>query len=206
MMTYYMNRLATYMRGVLVGLLFQKNLRLGLSEARAAASVGLMTADVEGIVQDVETLHDVTVMIPEIAVGMYLFYRVIGKSFFLTFVFLLGRSTDFRLPPLCSKAYKYTASAALSWYAGNLNGPAYAKWNGGIQDRVAETVNIISQMKGIRMIGLDRVIARHMHSLRKREVDLSRSARLLQIAFRLFRKQDRHRMPSLLFANIHQAL
>lgn len=88
-MAYYMNRLATYLRGVLVGLLFQKNLRLGLSEARAAASVGLMTADVEGIVQDMETIHDVTLMIPEVAAGMYLFYSVFGKAFFITFVVLL---------------------------------------------------------------------------------------------------------------------
>lgn len=169
MVSFYMNRLATYLRGALIALIFQKNLRLGLSEARAAASVGLMTADIEGIVQDVEGIHDITLMIPEVAVSLYLFWTVIGKSFFITTLVLL-------------------AGAGWSWYVGNMNGPAFAQWNSGIQDRVSETLVMISHMKGIRMIGLDRVIARRMHSLRQREVDMSRSARILKVMYGMARK------------------
>lgn len=86
MVSYYMNRLATYLRGVLVIMLFQKNLKLGLTEAKAAAAVGLMSADVEGLVQDVERLHDITLLLPEVAVGLYLFWTVIGKAFFLVMI------------------------------------------------------------------------------------------------------------------------
>lgn len=86
-----MNRMSTYLRGVLIALLFQKKLKLGLSEAKAAAAVGLMTADVEGIGQDIETLHDITLLIPEVVVALYLFWTVIGKAFFLLLLSLLGK-------------------------------------------------------------------------------------------------------------------
>lgn len=91
MVSYYMNRISTYLRGVLIMLLFQKNLKLGLTEAKAAAAVGLMSADVEGIVQDVERLHDITLLLPEVAVGLYLFWTLMGKAFFLIMVTCAGK-------------------------------------------------------------------------------------------------------------------
>lgn len=55
---------------------------------------------------------------------------------------------------------------------------------------MAETITVIAQMKGIRMIGLDRIIARHLHALREREVELSRTARLLKVFFGIVRKSS----------------
>lgn len=54
--TYYMNRFATFLRATLVVELAKKDLRLGMAEARTAASVGIMTADVESIVQSFQSV------------------------------------------------------------------------------------------------------------------------------------------------------
>lgn len=71
----------------------------------------------------------------------------------------------------------------MSWQIGQRNEPAYAKWNKGIQDRISEATATIAQMKGIRMIGLDKVISGYMQSLREREVRASLTARLLKVAY-----------------------
>ena len=85
-----MNRFATYLRATLVVQLAKKDLRLGLSEARTAVSVGLMTADVEAIVQSFQYMCDFILMVPEIGLALYLLWRIIGKPFFLSLLQLTG--------------------------------------------------------------------------------------------------------------------
>lgn len=75
--------------------------------------------------------------------------------------------------------------ATSMWYFGSMNGAAYAKWNKGIQHRLAESVNILESMKGIRMIGLDNVVVNYMHALREREILVSKPARVLKMALGL---------------------
>lgn len=82
--TYYMNRFATFLRATLVVQLAKKDLRLGMTEARTAASVGLMTADVESIVLSFQYMLDIIIMIPELALALYLLWTYVGQSFFLT--------------------------------------------------------------------------------------------------------------------------
>lgn len=80
-------------------------------------------------------------------------------------------------------ANKTTVGWFASWQIGKRNGPAYATWNKGIQDRVSEASAAISQMKGIRMIGLDKVVGGCLQSLREEEVHHSFAARVLKVAF-----------------------
>lgn len=93
-----MNRLTAYLRASLVVLLVKKDLRLGLSEAKKAASVGLMTADIESIVQAFTYICEIFTMVPDIALALYLLWRIIGKAFFLTLLQLAGMPTINRGP------------------------------------------------------------------------------------------------------------
>lgn len=95
-----MNRLTAYMRASLVVLLVKKDLRLGLSEAKAAASVGLMTADVESIVQSFTYMAEIFTMIPEVALALYLLWRILGKPFFFTLLQMSGTSYKLALSTL----------------------------------------------------------------------------------------------------------
>lgn len=88
-----MNRFVTFLRAALTVQLTKKDLRLSLSEARTAASVGLMTADVETIVQSFQDIGDFVVMFPEIGLALYLLWRIVGKSFFLTLIYIIGEPT-----------------------------------------------------------------------------------------------------------------
>lgn len=89
---YYMNRWTTYVRASLIVLLVKKDLRIGLSEATKAVSVGLMTADIETIVQSFTYVSEVFTMLPEISMALYLLWRIVGKAFFLTLLQLAGKS------------------------------------------------------------------------------------------------------------------
>lgn len=88
-----MNRFATFLRAALAVQLTKKDLRLSQSEARTAASVGLLTADTESIVQSFQLMGDFVVMLPEIALALYLLWTIVGKSFFLTLIYIISKST-----------------------------------------------------------------------------------------------------------------
>ena len=58
-------------------------------------------------------------------------------------------------------------------------GPARMAWNGRVQQRVSTTSSTLSQIKGIKMMGLTDRITRHIQSLRVAELDSSKDFRLL---------------------------
>lgn len=76
-MTY---RTITMVRGGVVSMIYNKASRLGIKDADPAASVTLMSADIERIVQGWQTIHDIWGNAAEIALAIYLLERELGVA------------------------------------------------------------------------------------------------------------------------------
>lgn len=81
----------TQVRGVLTALIFEKTLRLNHSEAQQAAAVTLMSTDIDGIATGLPELHNVWGNFVEIAIGIYLLARTVGRAAFVAVFPALGK-------------------------------------------------------------------------------------------------------------------
>lgn len=81
-------------------------------------------------------------------------------------------------------------STVIGWYVGKRMGPATTDWNQAIQDRISNISAIISQITGIKMIGLEQIMVDFIQGLRKFEIDQSKIARKIRITMITFRKSN----------------
>lgn len=79
-------RLVTLFRGMLVGAIFSKLLRLPYSSSERLAAVTLMSTDIEGIASGLPMLHEVWARILELGIGIYLLSRTVKAACFLVFI------------------------------------------------------------------------------------------------------------------------
>lgn len=63
-------------------------------------------------------------------------------------------------------------------------------WNGKIEDRVTATSQILSQLRGIKMIAAETAIGDYVQSLRQEEVARSKDVRKLGVLTTTARKQQ----------------
>lgn len=178
-----MNRVSTLLRGTLVSLLFDKSFRLSSSDAKDAAGVSLMTADVDGVIQPLDEIQNVWASFLDIGLGLYLLSTVVGKSFFLSSIPCIGK---LHLSTCMITFLHFVAMVAITWALGNKIGPAFSVWNRGIQERVTQVTLMLPQMKAIRMVGLDRVVESYAQGLRDHEVELSLRFRKIRTILVLF--------------------
>ncbi|KAL9934167.1 hypothetical protein V8E36_007249 [Tilletia maclaganii] len=142
------------LRGVVVGQLYAKSLKLHLSEAGqlgSAGAVNLMSADVTRIVTAVDPLHEIWSGLITVAVGLFILYQQIGVIFVvplvLTIVLLFGG-------PMLGK---------------NL-GLFQKEWSVRIEKRLAVTSSMINGMKAIKMAGLEGFFEKKLAGLRRWEM------------------------------------
>lgn len=57
-------------------------------------------------------------------------------------------------------------------------GPARMQWNKGVQERVSTTSSMLSQIKGIKMMGLTDYFSSVVQNLRVSELDMSKKFRM----------------------------
>lgn len=67
-------------RGALVSMIYKKSGTLGIKDADPAASLTLMSADIERIVQGWQTMHDMWANVIEIALAIFLLERQLGVA------------------------------------------------------------------------------------------------------------------------------
>lgn len=71
----------------------------------------------------------------------------------------------------------YLVSSVATNYATDGIGPARGMWNQAVQERVSITSSMLSQIKGLKMMGLTDYIAKLIQSLRASELELSKKFR-----------------------------
>lgn len=73
-------RAITMMRGGLVSMIYKKSGTLTIKDADPAASLTLMSADIERIVQGWQTMHDIWANVIEIGLAIFLLERQLGVA------------------------------------------------------------------------------------------------------------------------------
>ncbi|KAE8254426.1 hypothetical protein A4X13_0g3420 [Tilletia indica] len=143
------------LRGIIVGQLYAKSLRVHLAEAGALGSAGavnMMSSDVDRIISAVDPVHEFWSGIITIVIGLYILYSQIGLVFVVpliaTVVLLFGG-------PLLGK---------------NL-GKHQKSWSGKIDQRLAVTSSMINGMKAVKMAGFEGFFERKVTALRNIEMD-----------------------------------
>ncbi|GAQ10891.1 hypothetical protein ALT_8212 [Aspergillus lentulus] len=158
-MTY---RTITMVRGGVVSMIYNKASRLGVKDADPAASLTLMSADIERIVQGWQTIHDIWGNAAEIALAIYLLERELGVACVVpvgvALVALIG----------CLIALSFVMARQ-------------AVWLEAIERRISSTASMLGSMKGIKMLGLKSAIMKSLHGLRLEELDISKRFRRLLV-------------------------
>ncbi|KAK1701087.1 putative ABC multidrug transporter [Colletotrichum godetiae] len=153
-------QLVTLFRGGLVSLIFKKTLSLDASVIKDSAPVTLMSVDIENIAVSMTFIHDVWAAAVELPVGVYLLYRQVGPPCFLLLI-----------PGLVCTALTTKLSTRMA--------PARVAWNQGVQKRVSITSSMLTQIKGIKMMGLTDHFSNIIQKLRVSELKLSTKFRIL---------------------------
>lgn len=161
--TYLMNRFVTRVRGALTAALIHKEHGLSETEAKKSAAATLMTADMEGIVAGIPRCLQIPIGFVEIGLGTYVLSRFIGTSALTVF------------PPVI-------ASTSVIYFMGKRIAKLITNWNEAIEERMAKTTNILTQLTNIKMLGLGPTVAAYLQRLRDSEIEVSKSYRRFQAA------------------------
>ncbi|KAE8204901.1 hypothetical protein A4X06_0g1056 [Tilletia controversa] len=142
------------LRGLIVGQLYAKSLRLHLAEAGALGSAGavnLMSADVQRIVSAVDPLHEFWSGVIIIGVGLYILHSQMGTVF---------------LVPLIATFALLGAAPLL----GSKLGKMQKEWSGKIDQRLAVTSSMINGIKAVKMAGFESFFEKKLTALRDTEM------------------------------------
>ncbi|OAA39066.1 ABC transporter, transmembrane domain, type 1 [Metarhizium rileyi] len=156
------NRMVTLLRGVLVSEIFKKTLVIDQSRAKEMAAATLMSTDVEGIALGLRKFHDILASFVEVGLGIYLITTIVGKASFLII-------------------FPGFASTLAMYEIGRRMAPARVAWNKEVQNRVSVTSSMLQQIKNIKMIGLQPVVADQVQGLRETEMEYSKRFRVLEV-------------------------
>ncbi|ORY11757.1 hypothetical protein BCR34DRAFT_455438, partial [Clohesyomyces aquaticus] len=156
-------RFITMVRGGMISMLYNKATTISLSAAAdPSSSLTLMSADIERIVQGMQTAHEIWANLFEVVLAIYLLQRQLGAACAIpigvAFVSLAG-----------------------SLGATSLVMQRQALWLEAIERRIAATSSMLGSMKGIKMCGLTQVLRDDLHQLRVNELEISKKFRKLLI-------------------------
>ncbi|KAJ3546303.1 hypothetical protein NM208_g2067 [Fusarium decemcellulare] len=157
-------QMVTMYRGGLTALIFKKTLKLRVGSIKESAPVTLMSTDIATIVAAGASVHDTWANLLELPVGIYLLYRQVGRSSLLVLV-----------PTFLTTILSGIISPAME--------PATVQWNAAVQKRVGETSSMLSQIKGIKMLGLADFFHDLVQGLRVTELKVSAKMRWLLVHF-----------------------
>lgn len=146
-----------------------------------------MTTDIDTIAIGFRMLHETWINVLEIALGIYLLYTIVGEAAFLVLISTLSKSSavhacllgglsqNMALINVCN----LPVSIWSAWYLAKHFPPAKAAWNESIKLRVARTSAVLSQIKAIKMSGMESIVTEQLRELRAKEIKCSSKTRLL---------------------------
>ncbi|TDZ33610.1 ABC transporter gloK [Colletotrichum spinosum] len=153
-------RLTTEFRAGLMSMIFKQTIALKADELKDGAAVTLMGSDVEQIVITFGMFHEVWAAVVEVGIAVFLLERQIAVASVVPVVISL----------LC-----VVGVVPIS----NTIGRAQTVWLERLQERVAVTAAVISDMKAIKMLGLPGVVSAVVTELRRVELKGSEKFRQL---------------------------
>ncbi|CAH0054441.1 unnamed protein product [Clonostachys solani] len=144
-------RLITMVRSAIVGVVYRTTLGIDADAANDSAALTLMSTDVENIASGFEVFDSLWADPIEIVIAVYLLYNEIGLAFIAPIV----TSLVFVLVPIA---------------LGQVSASAQKEWLDAIEGRVAAIASILSNMKGVKMMGLSDLAFDRLQLLRVAEL------------------------------------
>lgn len=180
-------KISVQVRGCLVSSVFRQMTRLKANAStEKAASLTLMSSDVERIIQNVKFLHDYYANLVEGALAAWLLQRQLGLAFLVPIGVVL----------VCF---------CISLNMGKLSGPRQKVWMQATQQRVQSTASTIAGLKVIKMLGLATLTAT-IERLRATELSASKRFRHIAVLAAANGFAPTYLMPFLTFAATSRSL
>ncbi|KAL1965989.1 hypothetical protein VTN77DRAFT_4929 [Rasamsonia byssochlamydoides] len=155
-------RAITMVRGGLVSMLTRKTTDLSVRDIDPAASLTLMSADIEQIVQGWQTMHEIWANLIEVAVAIVLLEGQLGVACVV--------------PIAVSLASLVGSIIVLGFVVSR-----QSLWLEAIERRISSTTAMLGSMKGIKMTGLKDILLKSIHGLRIEELTISKRFRRILI-------------------------
>jgi ATP-binding cassette subfamily C (CFTR/MRP) protein 1 len=190
-------RLITTMRAGLVSMIYRQTTLLKANDLKDAAAVTLMGTDVERIATSFRSIHEVWASTIEVGVAIWLLERQvrvacvvpviisIGENPFLSvrsfpIILSIGEYTQI-INPLCVAEYLVAGSVLAMIPVSTRTGKSQKQWIERVEKRLAVTSYILSDMKGVKMLGLTDFLFTIVSQLRQVELKTSERFRKLLI-------------------------
>ncbi|KAM7200841.1 hypothetical protein V8F20_005083 [Naviculisporaceae sp. PSN 640] len=155
-------RTISMIRAGLVSIIYKKTASLSLKDLDPAASMTLMSADMERIVQGFQTMHEIWSNAIEVGVAIYLLERQLGVACVV---------------PVAVSILSLIGSII----AMNFIMSRQAMWLEAIEKRISATSAMLNSIKGVKMCGLKDTLLASLQQLRVDEMRISKKFRKLII-------------------------
>lgn len=159
---YFHERTLCMARGCLIGAVYKKTTETRLSEANDAATITLMSTDIERIRLGFLNLHEFWANTIEVALASWLLQRQLGAAFAAPLVVVI----------CCIVAGTYT---------NRFTGKRQREWMSKIQKRVGLTAGVISQMKHLKISGLAGPVEQLIQDMRVDELETASKFRIIYV-------------------------
>lgn len=175
-------RAITMARGGLISMLYRKVADLSMKDVDPAASMTLMSADIERIVQGWQSMHEIWANASEVGIAIYLLKRELGVACLVPVAVSLGKTEMWHIdldwdPNLSTKSVSMIGSII----AMNFIVSRQAMWLEAIERRISATSAMLSSMKGVKMTGLKHTLFENLQHLRCEELNISKKFRKLMV-------------------------
>lgn len=160
-------RFATQIRGGLTALLLDKNLRLGVDEARKNAVVTLMSSDMDAVVGGTPRTLETPFMVLECGLGIYFLARMIQQSAFVVVI-------------------PFLFATVISYLLGKRATAAQTGWFEASQARVTAASKLLPQLQAVKVLGLGPKAAEYIQHLRILEMKKFKVVRRVQTLIIMF--------------------
>ncbi|KAL2071871.1 hypothetical protein VTL71DRAFT_13106 [Oculimacula yallundae] len=154
------NRLLVAFRGATASLIFSKTLKQQADLQDKEASLTHMSSDIDQLSFSLDALCQVWAQLIELVIGLYLLSRNLGWVCVAPIVIVV-------------------VSTICAGQVTKLIGPRQKSWIAAVQTRVGMTSSMLGSMKSVKMMGLSNIMSETLQTQRLRELDLSKSFRVM---------------------------
>jgi hypothetical protein len=163
---------ATMLRGAIVPLMLEKSLLSPHEVVKESAVLTLMNTDLEELASGVLNIHLLWSSVLEVVLAVYMLADYIGGNIFYVLFPLVCKlfSVEFFSAMALTDRIYAPAAGILSIGLSKWQGSSSGAWNKAIEKRVGRTARALSQMKSLKMIGLENAVSNQIQKLRVAEV------------------------------------
>jgi ATP-binding cassette subfamily C (CFTR/MRP) protein 1 len=171
-------RTITLVRGTLIAVVYSKTLDLALNTGNTSSSSALMSVDVERICACLVNLHELWADIIEVGIAVYILERNIGVACISPALLAFGEFSRYSL--LNGRTDRIACGLATLLLTSRI-GKSQDAWLKAVQRRLKMTESTLGSIKGIKIMGLAKTLAKILQDMRVTELSLAMNYRTLQV-------------------------